>query len=143
MAWAAQARNLGIADRVRWLGWLSQFECAQLLSGATALLLPGIYECGGAVMLEAMACGIPVVATAWGGPMEYLDESCGILVDPSNADAITQGFVDALRKLAANSALRTQLGAAGRKRVEQLFDWNRKVDRILDIFQRAVIENRL
>ena len=43
-----------------------------MLQGSTALLLPSIYECGGAVVLEAMACGIPAIATAWGGPADYL-----------------------------------------------------------------------
>ena len=141
-AWTALAESLGVADRVRWLGWLSQLECAQRLRGAIALLLPSIYECGGAVVLEAMACGIPVVATAWGGPADYLDESCGILVDASNSELISQGFANALRKLDANPALRAQLGAAGRKRVEQLFDWNQKIDRILRIFGEAVRDYR-
>jgi glycosyltransferase involved in cell wall biosynthesis len=89
-----------------------------------------------------MACGIPVVATAWGGPADYLDESCGILVDASNTELISQGFANALRKLDANPALRAQLGAAGRKRVEQLFDWNQKIDRILRIFGEAVRDYR-
>ena len=137
-AWEAQAQNLGIADRIRWLGWLPQPDCAQLLQGATALLLPSIYECGGAVVLEAMACGTPVIATAWGGPADYLDESCGILVNPSNSQTIIQGFLEAMQKLIANSTLREQLGVQGRKRVEQLFDWDKKIDQILDIYRRSI-----
>jgi len=136
--WTTLSQSLGIAGRVHWLGWRPQPECAGLLRGATALLLPSIYECGGAVVLEAMACGIPVVATAWGGPADYLDASCGILVDPSNAQAITQGFIAAMQRLTSDPALRAQLGAAGRKRVEQYFDWNQKIDRILEIYQQAL-----
>lgn len=141
-AWAAQAESLGVASRVSWLGWLPQPECARYLRGATALLLPSIYECGGAVVLEAMACGIPVVATAWGGPAEYVDENCGILIDPSNSDMIIKGFVDASRKLAANPALRAKLGSAGRERVELCFDWNRKIDRILEIYRECIRDQR-
>jgi glycosyltransferase involved in cell wall biosynthesis len=147
-AWASQAESLGIAGRVHWLGWLPQPECAQLLHGATALLLPSIYECGGAVVLEAMACAIPVVATAWGGPADYLDQSCGILVDvsniaESNAEAIIiENFADAMRKLIADSALRTQMGVSGRKRIEQFFDWDQKIDRILRIYRQAIDEYR-
>jgi glycosyltransferase involved in cell wall biosynthesis len=139
-AWTALSQTLGIAGRVHWLGWLPQPECAQRLHGATALLLPSIYECGGAVVLEAMACGIPVVATAWGGPADYLDASCGILVDPSNPEIITKGFVDAMRKLIAEPALCARLGVAGRKRVEQFFDWNQKIDRIVEIYRQAIDE---
>jgi glycosyltransferase involved in cell wall biosynthesis len=103
-------------------------------------LLPSIYECGGAVVLEAMACGIPVIAVAWGGPLDYLDESCGMLVPPSGPESIIGGFVEAARKLATDGSLRARLGAAGRRRVELLFDWNRKIDRILDIYEQAIVE---
>jgi len=141
-AWSSLAESLGIADRVRWRGWLSQLECARVMHGATALLLPSIYESGGSVVLEAMACGIPVVATAWGGPAVYLDSNCGILVDPSNAKAITQGFVDAMRKLIADPALCAHFASAGRKRVEELFDWNLKIDRILELYREGIDEFR-
>lgn len=143
-AWVALAENLGVSDRVRWLGWLPQPQCAQLLRGATALLLPSIYECGGAVVLEAMACGLPVVATAWGGPADYLDETCGILVNvsdtmPLNAsEVISQRFADAMQELNADSALRLTLGTSGRKRVEEFFDWDQKISQILAIYQKAI-----
>ena len=140
--WSGLAESLGIANRVHWLGWRPQPECAELLHGATALLLPSIYECGGAVVLEAMACGVPVVATAWGGPADYLNESCGILVDPSNPKVITEGFIAAMQRLIANPVLRSQLGAAGRVRVEQYFDWNQKIDAILDIYRQAMASRR-
>ena len=141
-AWTALAQSLGIADRVHWLGWRPQPECAAILHGATALLLPSIYECGGAVVLEAMACGIPVVATAWGGPADYLDPTCGILVDASNPSVIAKGFIDAMQKLTADPTLRSQLGAAGRARVEQYFDWNQKIDQILDLYRQGMHANR-
>ena len=136
--WSALSESLGIAGRVHWLGWRPQPECAAILQGATALLLPSIYECGGAVVLEAMACGIPAVATAWGGPADYLDASCGILVPASNPETIIQGFADAMSKLVADSELRSRLGTAGRKRVEQLFDWEQKIDRILELYGKAI-----
>ena len=137
-AWSTLTENLGIANRVHWLGWRPQPECAAILQGATALLLPSIYECGGAVVLEAMACGIPAVATEWGGPADYLDASCGILVPASNPASIVHGFADAMNKLVADSELRSRLGTAGRKRVEQLFDWQQKIDRILELYGKAI-----
>ncbi len=136
-AWTALAEQLGIAGRVHWVGFLPQPECAQRLHGSTALLLPSIYECGGAVVLEAMACGIPVIATHWGGPADYLDASCGILVDPSNAETITGGFQLGMQRLLEDPPFAARLGAAGRKRVEEHFDWDRKIDRILEIYEQA------
>jgi glycosyltransferase involved in cell wall biosynthesis len=143
--WRALAESLGVSNRVYWHGWLPQAECARILHGATALLLPSIYECGGAVVLEAMACKIPVVATSWGGPADYLDPSCGILIEIPNASqsdaeaAIIQGFVDAMRKLIIDAGFRSKLGISGRKRVEQFFDWNKKIDRML-IYYREVFD---
>jgi glycosyltransferase involved in cell wall biosynthesis len=136
-SWTELAGALGVADRLHWLGWLPQPECAVRLQGATALLLPSIYECGGAVVLEAMACAVPVVATAWGGPADYLDASCGILVDPSNPQTVVAEFQQAMHTLIDDPQLRLQLGAAGRQRVQQFFDWNQKIDQILTIYQQA------
>jgi len=133
-AWLDLAARLGISERVSWLGWLSQPECAKHLQGAAALVLPSIYECGGAVVLEAMACGIPVVATDWGGPSEYLDDTCGILIDPSSSKTIIEGFVQAQCRLIGDAELRVKLGKAGRRRVELNYDWSKKIDRILEIY---------
>jgi glycosyltransferase involved in cell wall biosynthesis len=143
--WKALAEGLGVSDRVCWHGWLPQAECAQILSGATALLMPSIHDCGGAVILEAMACEVPVVAIAWGGPADYLDPKCGILIDMPNTNqpdaeaAIIQGFADAMRKLIIDSGFRRKLGISGRMRVEQFFDWNKKIDQIL-VYYRQVLD---
>lgn len=139
-AWEALAHELGIGERVAWLGWRAQPECAEILHGATALVLPSIYECGGAVVLEAMACGIPAIATAWGGPRDYLDARCGILVDPSNEQTILQGFSAGMRTLAGDPELCATMGAAGRRRVEEDFDWERKIDLMLTLYRRVIDE---
>jgi glycosyltransferase involved in cell wall biosynthesis len=85
-----------------------------------------------------MSCGIPVIAVAWGGPLDYLDETCGILVAPTSPESIIGGFVDGAMKLATDRSLRAHLGAAGRRRVEMFFDWNRKIDRMLEIYRQAL-----
>ncbi len=115
-------------------GWKSQADCALLLAGATALVLPSVYECGGAVVLEAMAAAIPVVATAWGGPLDYLDATCGYLIPPDSREHLVAGFAAAMQALTTNPALRTQLGTAGRTRVLAHFTWDRKIERILGLY---------
>jgi glycosyltransferase involved in cell wall biosynthesis len=139
--WTRLATNLRLGERVSFVGWLPQRQCAQYLRSATALVLPSIYECGGAVVLEALAMGVPAIATAWGGPADYLDETCGILVSPDSSQAVVQGFGSAMRKLIADPELRRKLGESGRKRIEELFDWDRKVDRVLSIYREALIES--
>jgi len=132
--WRLAAERLGVADRVTFTGFLPQAECAPHLHASLALVLPSIYECGGAVVLEAMASAVPVIATKWGGPADYLDSSCGFLIEPLSREALVQGFAAAMNKLVADLELRDRMGASGRARVEQQFDWDKKIDRILEIY---------
>ncbi|WP_128255506.1 glycosyltransferase family 4 protein [Falsirhodobacter deserti] len=132
----AAVQAAGLSDRVTFAGWLPQSECAKRIAQADALVLPSIYECGGAVVLEAMACSLPVIATAWGGPVDYLNEECGILVPPTSRAALVEGFAAAMTKLAADPELRRRMGEAGRARIVAEFDWNTKIDRILEIYGR-------
>lgn len=134
----AQAARLGLSDRVTFAGWQTQAECARRLREADALVLPSLYECGGAVVLEAMASGLPVLATAWGGPLDYLDETSGILVPPDSREALVAGLADGLSRLASDPQLRARLGRAGRRRVEREFDWENKIDVMLAIYRRAI-----
>jgi glycosyltransferase involved in cell wall biosynthesis len=113
-------------------------ECAGRLREADALVLSSLYECGGAVVLEAMACGLPVIAAAWGGPTDYLDDSCGILVPTDSREALIAGFADGMSRLAADPDLRDRLGHAGRLRIEREFNWETKIDDILAIYRRVI-----
>jgi glycosyltransferase involved in cell wall biosynthesis len=135
--WTQLAASLNLSDRVSFLGWMPQAECAERLRSATALLLPSIYECGGAVVLEAMATGTPVIAIAWGGPADYLDENCGVLVTPTSPEAVVERFSAAMQKLIDDPELGCQLGKAAQQKVEASFDWEQKIDRVLQIYRRA------
>jgi glycosyltransferase involved in cell wall biosynthesis len=137
-AWTQLAAELNVADRVNFLGWMPQAECAQRLQSATALLLPSIYECGGAVVLEAMGMGVPVVAVEWGGPADYVDASCGMLIPPDSVNGVVEGFAGAMRTLIERPDLRFAMGEASRQKIEAQYGWEDKVDRILDIFRQAV-----
>jgi glycosyltransferase involved in cell wall biosynthesis len=137
-AWEAQTKQLGLESSVSFLGWQSQAQCARRLQAADALVLPSYYECGGAVVLEAMAASLPVIAIAWGGPADYLEETCGILIQPGSRQQMIDDLRNAMARLAESAELRQQLGKAGRQRVIEHFDWERKTDRILEIYQIAI-----
>lgn len=134
----AQAARLELQGNVIFVGWLSQDECAVKLQQADALVLPSLYESGGAVVLEAMAMGLPAIATKWGGPADYLDSSCGILVEPASREALIQGLTEAMLKLAQSPELRQQMGLAGQERIRQHFDWERKADQMLEIYRQTL-----
>jgi glycosyltransferase involved in cell wall biosynthesis len=142
----SQARSLGVwseslePGRIYFMGWKSQAECAEYLRGSDCLVLTSLMECGGAVVLEAMALGLPVIATDWGGPADYLDPSCGVLVKPTSRIEFTKGVSDALIKIASDAELRRMLGHSGREKVKSEFDWEIKVNKILDIYIREINE---
>jgi glycosyltransferase involved in cell wall biosynthesis len=85
-----------------------------------------------------MAMQIPVIATDWGGPADYLDPKCGILVAPTSREAFVSGFADAMSWLAAHPAERTSMGRDGRSKVVEAFDWEKKVDRMIDLYQEVM-----
>lgn len=132
------SRELGLGTRVAFSGWKPQSEAASRLAAADALCMPSVCDCGGAVVLEAMACARPVIATAWGGPLDYIDANTGILVRPTSREALVAGFQNAIETLAAAPALTASLGEAARRRAVQEFDWERKVDRMLGIYAEAL-----
>jgi len=136
----ALAQRMGVASAVRFHGWLTQAEAGARLRLADVFVLPSLRDCGGAVVLEAMAVGIPVIATEWGGPADYLDSTCGILVPPTSRESLVAGLAEAMAELAVNPERRRALGEAGRARVIRQFDWERKIDRILEIY--AAVTNR-
>lgn len=82
----ANSKLKQLVSNVVFSGWLSQEKCAIKLQQADALVLPSLREPGGAVVMEAMAVGLPVIATNWGGPADYLNSACGILVEPTSKE---------------------------------------------------------
>ena len=126
---------------VHFAGWLPQAACAVRLREADCLMLPSLLECGGAVVLEAMSMGKPVIATAWGGPLDYLDANCGILVPPSGREALIAGLAAAMTQLAASPQERRAMGLRGREKVVRDFDWEVKADRMLDLYEAARVRS--
>ena len=137
-SWQKLVTDRGLNSRIRFLGWASQADCARRVSTSCALVLPSLYECGGAVVLEAMAMGRPVIATDWGGPHDYLDKTCGILVPPTGRTELIEGFSSAMQRFMDAPAEAHALGKAGRKRVVECFDWEKKIDALLEIYQSAL-----
>ena len=139
-AWEHLAGELGVSSRVVFSGWLTQTECASHMQSALALLLPSIYECGGAVVLEAMAAGVAVIATKWGGPVDYVDSETGILIEPRSRRVMVEGFAAAMRRVITAPELARTMGRSGRERVERYFNWEQKIDSIMHIYREAIAE---
>jgi glycosyltransferase involved in cell wall biosynthesis len=132
-------RNLNLQDRINFAGWVTAADAAVRLRQADVFVMPSLREVGGIVLLEAMAVGLPVIATDWGGPAIHVTDETGIRVPPTTRDGFIQGFADAMLRLARDGDLRRQMGQASLQRVQtNLYDWSQKTDRLLEIYAEVL-----
>lgn len=112
-------------------------ELADLYRGATVYIHPAHYEGLPTVLLEAMACGRPVVATAVGGALDVIeDEHNGLLV-PTKAP---QAMAAAVARIMRNPDLATQLGSAARRTVEERYSWEVVGHHYLKEYKKLLVE---
>ncbi len=132
------ALNLGVADRITFLGRVSQEEVAAYFHAADVFAMPSTErsEAFGIAQLEAMACGKPVVNTRIdsGVPFVSLDGVTGITVPPADSGSLA----DAVNRLFADKELATKYGAAGKRRVEEDFGVDLMARRTLDLYREAL-----
>ncbi|MBF4462677.1 MULTISPECIES: glycosyltransferase [unclassified Rathayibacter] len=118
----AVAESLGVADRVDFVGQLSQNEMPAMLRSAEVVVCAPWYEPFGITPLEAMACGVPVVATSVGGLIDtVVEDVTGVHVPPRDPAALAA----ALTALLTDPERARAYGAAGRDRVESRYSWER------------------
>jgi glycosyltransferase involved in cell wall biosynthesis len=129
---AALAEGLGLSGRVQFRGFVPHETKYQLLCAADIFALPSLHEAFGLVYLEAMHCGLPVIAARPGGHEDYLDEGrTGFLVAPDDVVALES----ALARLVGDPALRARMSAHNRK-VAQRFTVAAAAERYEGLFER-------
>jgi D-inositol-3-phosphate glycosyltransferase len=129
------AAGLGVADQVRLQGQVSRGEMPGIFRSADAVVCAPWYEPFGIVPLEAMACGVPVVAAAVGGLRDtVVDRGTGLHVPPRDPEAIAS----ALALLLGNPSLRAELGNAGKVRARTRYSWDRVAAETEKAYQLAV-----
>jgi glycosyltransferase involved in cell wall biosynthesis len=128
----ARARQLGLLARVRFLG--ARASAGVFIRQAQVLAQPSVHEALGTAVLEAMALGVPVVATATGGLVDLLRGGAGLLVPPGNTDALA----DALGRVLTDAVLRSALVYEARARVSQ-YDAPQLADRVAEVYRSALL----
>jgi glycosyltransferase involved in cell wall biosynthesis len=130
------ARRLGVADRVVWLWRSGRREVATLLQAAGALIQPSVYEGFGLPVIEAMACGCPIIASDI-PPFREVTGGAAILVP---ADDV-QKFASAIREVAGSNDRRRSLSEQALARAE-VFSWDRCAAETLAVYGEAARERR-
>jgi D-inositol-3-phosphate glycosyltransferase len=130
----ALARRLGVGDRVAFRGRVDHDRLPRLLRSADAVVCVPWYEPFGIVPLEAMACGVPVIASAVGGLVDtVVDGVTGVHVPPREPSAVARAACELLD----DPARARCLGAAGARRARARYSWHRVATSTFDVYRRV------
>ncbi len=131
----SMAEKYGLKERVFFLGWQSADQLKQQYAAANLFLFPSRHEGMPNAVLEAMASGLPVVATRIAGNEELVaDRLTGALVPSENAELLQES----LKPLLSDADLRRKMGQAARQRVERSFAWERIAGQYRSILMEAL-----
>ena len=131
------ARELGIGDRVTFLGARAHAEMPGLLSSGDIAVFPSLMEATSVAALESMACELPVAASRVGGLPEIVDDRVGALFEPADPASLARAVV----ALLSGGRLR-ELGEAARRSVVERWSNERLVDRHVAIYEQLVARRR-
>jgi glycosyltransferase involved in cell wall biosynthesis len=130
-----QVRRLGLEKRVLFPGYVHEEDKAALLSGALAFVFPSLYEGFGLPVLEAQACGCPVITSTSSSLPEVTKKDAALWVDPQNTAAIAA----AMQRMADNPTLRQALVARGFINVQR-FSWAACAQTVRDVIERCTTD---
>lgn len=125
-------RELGLENKVRFLGKVSEGRLLELYKSSDIFLFPNHMQSWGLAVFEAMACGTPVIVSKSAGASEVLvNEESAMLVDPKSPESLAE----AVKKMIASQDLYSKLSRNGRKLVEENISWERLAENYSKIFE--------
>jgi glycosyltransferase involved in cell wall biosynthesis len=137
-AWKVEAAAMGLVEDCRFLGALPLDAVAEQMRWAHVLCLPSVRESGGGVLLEAMACGRPVIGMDFGGPAELIDDEVGALLPLTTPTIVAADLEGTLAEIVRRPDLWRARGLAARDRALARFDWESKIDAALRIYREVL-----
>jgi glycosyltransferase involved in cell wall biosynthesis len=135
-----EAAEREVADLVEFTGNLVLQQVATRMRRAHLFCLPSVRESGGAVLLEAMACALPVTAVDYGGPAEIVDDQVGRLLSAAGREAVVRDLVSVFRDVVRQPETWRLKGLAGRQRAVEQYGWDAKISQALTIYRDVLSE---
>jgi glycosyltransferase involved in cell wall biosynthesis len=127
-----RVRRMGLQRQIIFLGHVTREKLVEVYQNATLHVIPSHYEGLPTVLLEAMSCAIPVVATDVGGNSDVISSGVnGFLIPPKSPEKLAE----AVLALLCDVNLRQRVGRAARKTIEELYTWDRITDKILKCYE--------
>jgi glycosyltransferase involved in cell wall biosynthesis len=131
-------RNLQEKGVLTTISNIPHFKLPEFYSAADALVVPSIYDAFPKVILEAMACNTPVIASSVGGIPEVVHhEKTGLCVRPANPNDLTETVI----RLIGNPQLKENITYKARKLVKQQFTWKHAAKRTLEVYEKLINSN--
>jgi len=126
--------SLGIADKVMFLGFQPHDQVRSLMQQAKLLVLPSTEEAQGVVLLEALACGTPVVASRVGGIPEVITSDVGVLVPCADTDALSE----AISSILSDTDRWLNMSEQARARAEKLYSWDQIAKQWISVYEEVI-----
>jgi len=131
------SRELGVAKKVVFWGEIPRSQGLEKLAACDVLLFPSLHDSGGWVTIEAMAAGRPVVCLDLGGPAMRVTNETGYKIPAITPEQAINDMAAALERLASDPKHYAQLAKAGRLRIDQEFNWDRKGEHMNHLYREA------
>lgn len=136
--WEQLARRLAMSGQVRFHGAASREEVIAAMHDCHLLVLPSVRESGGGVLVEAMACGRPVVAVAWGGPAEIVSEPVGRAIAAIDPASVIEGLLQAMRDCMTQPDQWAGKAEAAAREAREQWSWDARLARMAGIYADAL-----
>ena len=140
--WEDLTETLGLSGIVNFRGAQPLDRVAESMRACHVFCLPSVRESGGAVLLEAMASGRPVIALDFGGPADIVDDRVGALLPMRNPEQVIAALAETLGRIEEQPGHWSECGLAGRARVETNFSWPAKIVRAETIYQALIRQEK-
>ena len=134
-----RVKELNLGEIVSFAGWVNQQETLDYYRKADIFCFPSIREFGGAVVMEAMACGLPCIVANNGGIGEYVNEETGFKIEPISREYLTQELTSKIKMLVEDDQLRESMSASAIEKARE-FAWDKKAEKIVEIYEHMVSE---
>jgi glycosyltransferase involved in cell wall biosynthesis len=134
------SKELGLQKCVKFIPWLSRKNLLRRMRASDVFVFASLRDGGGAVVVEAMASGIPVVCLNVGGPGFHVRDAWGVAVDPDEPETVVEEMGKALLRLDSHPALRRRMGRSGLLRAKGFYVWQEQGMRLRGFYKMVLDE---
>lgn len=134
-----KVKEFNLDEIVNFAGWIQQHETLKYYQKSDIFCFPSIREFGGAVVLEAMACGLPCIVANNGGIGEYVTDKTGFKIEPISREYLIEELAKKIEYIVENKEIRKQMSLNSLERAKE-FTWSHKAEKLVEIYQQIIAE---